>query len=116
MNDLTRKHIEALANWACTAARELMDSLPIGEVRGGYRRASATDREGFTTDELVDVASGVPICIVYRRANGVTVAGFCQPWPPVLRRFVEAVLFEDVLGASGDSPETGDRAVAATRT
>jgi hypothetical protein len=51
------------------------------------------------THELVELEASLPVCLVYERRDGSRIAGFCQPWPSILLRFVQAILDRDLLAA-----------------
>jgi hypothetical protein len=94
---------DSLASWATVAATAVIDSLPPGAERAGYRHDLSRDAAGVLIHELVDLESGLPVCLVYERADGDRIPGFCQPWPTELLRFVTAILERDLV--SPDHPE-----------
>ena len=97
----------SLASWASNATTAVLEQLPAHCERSGYRHDVSTDRAGVVTHELVDLESSLPVCLLYERADGSRIAGFCQPWPAVLARFINAVIDGDVLigaDATGSAP------------
>ena len=96
----------SLGAWATEAGSAVIDHLPVGMERAGYRHDRTVDDSGLVTHELVDLESSLPVCLVYERRDGSRIAGFCQPWPAILLRFVEAVLDRDLLAAD-DQPSPG---------
>ncbi len=114
MRDQFWKHTTDLAAWACAAARSAVDGLDIGSARAGYRHVVNTTLDGVVTHELVEIASGLTVYVCYRRPSGESISGFCQPWPPVLLRFVEAVLLRGLLPEVGAISPTSDRDTSAT--
>jgi hypothetical protein len=94
----------SLASWALDAASLVIESLAPSSARAGYRHdVDVDDAGGVTVHELVELESGLPICVIYERSDGARIASFCQPWPAILLRFVEAILGHDLLG-SDDLP------------
>lgn len=89
----------SLATWATEAACAVLDLLPVGIERGGYRHDIERDDAGVTTHELVELESSLAVCLIYEHRDGSRVVGFCQPWPAILLRFITAVLDGDLLGA-----------------
>jgi hypothetical protein len=100
LHKLLRAPSLSLAAWACAVARAVFEKVPVGAERAGYRHVASADLNGVVTHELLEVETDLVVCIVYRRPEGDTTSGFCQPWPDVLSRFVEAVLYGDLLGTA----------------
>jgi hypothetical protein len=98
LHKLAWAHTKSLAAWACAAACAVLERLPAGADRSGYRHVSA-ESQGTRTHELLELQSGLVVNIIYQWDNGATIAGFCQPWPDVLARFADAFLHRDLLGA-----------------
>ena len=94
----------SLTTWASDAACVVIDQLPVGIERAGYRHDVSVDAAGVVTHELVDLESSLPVCLMYERRDGSRIAGFCQPWPAILLRFVEAILDRDLLATDDPSP------------
>ena len=94
----------SLTTWASDAACVVIDQLPVGIERAGYRHDVSVDAAGVVTHELVDLESSLPVCLLYERRDGSRIAGFCQPWPAILLRFVEAILDRDLLATDDPSP------------
>jgi hypothetical protein len=88
---------DSLARWACSAATAVLDALPPNCERSGYRHDVTCGRDGFVAHELVDLDSRLAVCLVYEWADGTRLAGFCQPWPAILARFINAILVGDLL-------------------
>jgi len=114
MHDRFWEHTSNLAAWACAAARAAVDGLDIGAERAGYRHAVNTTVDGVVTHELVEIFSGLTVYVCHRRPSGESISGFCQPWPPVLLRFVEAFLLRGLLPGVGAISPTSDRDTSAT--
>ena len=87
----------SLASWATSAATAVLEQLPVHCERSGYRHDVSTDGAGIVTHELVELDSSLPVCLLYERADGSRIAGFCQPWPAVLARFINAVIDGELL-------------------
>jgi hypothetical protein len=87
----------SLASWATSAAAAVLEQLPVHSERSGYRHDTSTDRAGIVTHELVELDSSLPVCLVFERVDGSQIAGFCQPWPAVLARFINAVIDGNLL-------------------
>lgn len=87
----------SLASWALAAASVVIKSLPPSAARAGYRHDVHEDGCGINVHELVELESGLPVCVIYERSDGARIASFCQPWPVILLRFVEAILGRDLL-------------------
>lgn len=94
----------SLSTWAGDAACIVIDQLPVGIERAGYRHDVSVDAAGVVTHELVDLESSLPVYLMYERRDGSRIAGFCQPWPAILLRFVEAILDRDLLATDDPSP------------
>ena len=97
----------SLASWASNAATAVLEQLPAHCERSGYRHDVSTDRAGIVTHELVELDSSLPVCLVYERADGSRIAAFCQPWPVILARFINAIIDGELLigaDASGSAP------------
>ena len=88
---------DSLVSWACGAATAVLDHLPPGRERSGYHHAVSYHPDGGITHELVELDSGLPVCLVYEGFDGSRLAGFCQPWPAILARFVNAIVDGDLL-------------------
>ena len=69
----------SLASWASNAASAVLQQLPTHCERSEYRDDVSTDRAGVVTHELVELDSSLPVCLIYERADGSRIAGFCQP-------------------------------------
>ena len=102
----------SLASWALDAASLVIESLPPSSARAGYRHdVEVDDAGGINVHELVELESGLPVCVIYERSDGARIASFCQPWPVILLRFVEAILGRDLLGSDDPpTPPAGDLA------
>ena len=88
----------SLATWARDAACAVIDQLPVGVERAGYRHEASADDAGIVTHELVELESSLPFCVVDEHPDGSRVLGVCQPWPSMLLRFVAAILDGDLAG------------------
>jgi hypothetical protein len=93
----------SLVSWAKDAACAVLDDLPVGHERAGYRHLTAAAGDGVVRHELVDLVDRSAVCVIYRQPGRPDIAGVCQPWPTVLQRFVTAVLTSGLLPV--DDPE-----------
>jgi hypothetical protein len=57
----------SLATWADDAACIVIDQLPVGIERAGYRHDVSVDAAGVVAHELVDLESSLPVCLMYER-------------------------------------------------
>jgi hypothetical protein len=88
---------DSLASWACGAATAVLKQLPPNYERSGYRHDVSHHPDGVVAHELVELDSSLPVCLVYEWADGSRLAAFCQPWPAILARFINAIIDGDLL-------------------